>query len=133
MDFWDLFLFSFSYHLGQKVLRILHFLTPKVKVVKVVWSESEMIQPDFNIVFWGEGGVFVVVSAFKNFILKLDMGSLSCLWRWRDTGCHNVHHCQHQSYSGLHIPSYSTYLWNNSWVQTFHCFKIILLPGYKGI
>ena len=33
-----------------------------------------MIQPDFNIVFWGEGGVFVVVSAFKSFILKLDMG-----------------------------------------------------------
>ena len=28
-----------------------------------------MIQLDFNIVFWGEGGVFVVVSAFKSFIL----------------------------------------------------------------
>ena len=133
MDFWDLFLFSFSYHLGQKVLRILHFHTPKVKVVKVVSSESEMIQLDFNIVFWGEGRVFVVVSAFKSFMLKLDIWSQSCLWRGRDTGCHNVHLCQHQSYSGLHIPSYSTYLWNNSWVQTFHCFKIILLPGYKGI
>ena len=33
-----------------------------------------MIQPDFNNIFlWGEGGVFVVVSVFKNFILKLDM------------------------------------------------------------
>ena len=48
-----------------------------------------MIQPDFNNVFfcvvvffffggeelgWWEGGVFVVTSAFKRFILKLDMG-----------------------------------------------------------
>ena len=33
-----------------------------------------MIQPDFNIVFWGEeGGVFVVDSAFKSFILKVDI------------------------------------------------------------
>ena len=34
-----------------------------------------MIQPDFKIVFFGggEGSVFVVVSAFKSFILKLDM------------------------------------------------------------
>ena len=33
-----------------------------------------MIQPDFNIVFWGEeGGVFVVASAFKSLILKVDM------------------------------------------------------------
>ena len=37
-----------------------------------------MIQPDFNIVFfWGGGGwggeVFVVSSAFKSFIMKLDM------------------------------------------------------------
>ena len=50
-----------------------------------------MIQPDFNNVFflcvrfffffggeelgWWEGGVFVVTSAFKSFILKLDMGN----------------------------------------------------------
>ena len=44
-----------------------------------------MIQPDFNRVFFlvrrrggggggWEGGVFVVTSAFKSFILKLDMG-----------------------------------------------------------
>ena len=48
-----------------------------------------MIQPDFNNVFfcvfvffffggeelgWWEGGVFVVTSTFKSFILKLDMG-----------------------------------------------------------
>ena len=35
-----------------------------------------MIQPDLNIVFFlggGEGGVFVVVSAFESFILKLDI------------------------------------------------------------
>ena len=32
-----------------------------------------MIKPDFNIVFWREGGVFVVASAFKSFILKVDM------------------------------------------------------------
>ena len=36
-----------------------------------------MIQPDFNIVFFGGGGgggeVFVVSSAFKSFIMKLDM------------------------------------------------------------
>ena len=40
-----------GYNLGQKVL----------------------IQPDFNIVFSGEGGVFVVASAFQSFILKPDM------------------------------------------------------------
>ena len=52
---------------------------------------------------------------------------------WRDTthfdaeddyrtGCRNVSHCQQQqSYSGLCSTgrSYSTYLWNNSLVQTF--------------
>ena len=32
-----------------------------------------MIQSDFNIVFWGEGGVFVVASAYKSFILNVDM------------------------------------------------------------
>ena len=39
------------------------------------------------------------------------------------TGFRNVSHCQQQqSYSGLRSPgrSYSTYLWNDSWVQTFH-------------
>ena len=38
------------------------------------------------------------------------------------TGCRNVSHCQQQSYSGLRSPgrSCSTYLWNNSWVQTVH-------------
>ena len=42
-----------------------------------------MIHPDFNIVFFfgggGVGGVFVVVSAFKSFILKLDMVTSSFL------------------------------------------------------
>ena len=32
-----------------------------------------MIQSDFNIVFCGEGGVFVVAGAFKSFILKVDI------------------------------------------------------------
>ena len=66
-----------GYNLGQKVLRILHFLThktpipriwyrydlfPRPTLVKVVYSRSKTIQPDFNIfiVFSGEGGVFVV-------------------------------------------------------------------------
>ena len=42
-------------------------------LVKVVLSGWEMIQLGFNIVFWGEGGVFVVNNAFKIFILKLNM------------------------------------------------------------
>ena len=38
--------------------------------------------------------------------------------RWLCTGCRNVSHCQQQSYSGLRSPgrSYSTYLWNDSWI-----------------
>ena len=45
-----------------------------------------------------------------------------CPWNYC-TGCRKVSHCQQQSYSGLHSPgkSYSTYLWSDSWVQTFHC------------
>ena len=38
------------------------------------------------------------------------------------TGCQNVsRHCPQQSCSGLHSPgrSYSIYLWNDSWFQTF--------------
>ena len=47
------------------------------------------------------------------------------LWLEDDysTGCGNVSHChQQQSYSGPRSPgrSYSTHLWNDSWVQTFH-------------
>ena len=44
-------------------------------------------------------------------------------WRYTThTGCRNVsRHCAQQSCSGLHSPgrSYSTYLWNDSWFQTF--------------
>ena len=39
------------------------------------------------------------------------------------TGCRNVSHCQQQqSYLGLRSPgrSNSTYIWIDSWVQTFH-------------
>ena len=76
------------YNLGQKMLRILRFLTrrtsilqvwylndpfPHPTLVSVVLSGAEMIQPDFNIVLGMKGGVFVIVSAFKIFFLKLDM------------------------------------------------------------
>lgn len=50
--------------------------SPCPMLVKVVESESEMISPDFNIAFLGGmGGVlfFVVVGAFKSFMLKLDI------------------------------------------------------------
>ena len=39
------------------------------------------------------------------------------------TGCRNISHYQQQeAYSGLRSPGwlYSTYLWDDSWVQTFH-------------
>ena len=44
---------------------------PHPTLVKVVKSRLEMIHPDFNIVFFGggEGGIFVVASAFMSFIL----------------------------------------------------------------
>ena len=59
-------------YLGQKVLKILHFLThrmliliiwyhygpsPSTTLVNVVQSRSEMFQPDFNIVLGGRGGI----------------------------------------------------------------------------
>ena len=58
-------------YLGQKVLKILHFLThrmliliiwhrygpsPSTTLVNVVQWRSEMVQPDFNIVLGGKGG-----------------------------------------------------------------------------
>ena len=60
---------------------------------------------------------------------------------WRDTthfaseddyrtGCWNVSHCQQQqSHLGLRSlgRSNSTYFWNDSWVQTFHSFKLYLV------
>ena len=41
----------------------------------------------------------------------------------------NVSHCQQQSYSGTRLPrwSFSTYLWNDPWVQSFHNFNLVLL------
>ena len=46
------------------------------------------------------------------------------MWaKWIDLNeSQNVSHCQQQCYSGLRSPgwSYSTYWWNDSWVQTFH-------------
>lgn len=40
---------------------------------KFEYVECAQNQADFNIVFLGEGGVVVVFSAFKSFILKLDI------------------------------------------------------------
>ena len=53
-------------------------LSPCPTLVNVVQSGAEMTQPDFNVVFWGEGGrgkkeVFVMSSSLKSFILKLDI------------------------------------------------------------
>ena len=77
-----------GYNLGQKVLRILHILAHKTPIpriwypyglfsrptlVKVVQSGSKLIQPDFNIVFSEEGGVFIVAPVFQSFILKPNM------------------------------------------------------------
>ena len=79
------FVDNFHHNLGQKVFRILHFLTnsmpiPQICYHYVVQSRSGIIHPEFNIFVWGGGGagagrVFVVASAFKSFILKLDMAT----------------------------------------------------------
>ena len=64
---------------------------------------------------------------------------------WRDTthfdseddyrtGCWNVsHYQQQQSCSGLRSPgrSYSTHLWNDSWVQTFHSNKYFFMWKWR--
>ena len=42
---------------------------------KVVQWGAEMIQPDFNVVFWGKRKVFVIASALRSFILKLDIAT----------------------------------------------------------
>ena len=49
------------------------------------------------------------------------------------TGCWNVSHCQQQSYSGLCSPrqSYSTFIWNDSCVQTFHNYYSIIICTAK--
>ena len=82
-----------THNLGQKVLRILHFYTHRTSIPwigtavapplaprgSILFRRGQLIQPDLNIVFLrlvqtgGGGGVFVVASAFKSFILKLDI------------------------------------------------------------
>ena len=42
---------------------------------KVVQWGAEMIQPDFNVVFWGKRKVFVIASALRSFVLKLDIAT----------------------------------------------------------
>ena len=55
-----------------------------------------MIQPDFNVVFWGKRKVFVIASALRSFVLKLDIATSkvvafykrelkSCTWFYRET------------------------------------------------
>ena len=73
------------------MLRILHFYTHRTSIPwigtsvapplaprgSILFRRGQLIQPDFNIVFLGAvqkgGGVFVVASACKSFILKLDI------------------------------------------------------------
>ena len=74
------------------MLRILHFYTHRTSIPwigtavapplaprgSILFRRGQLIQPDFNIVFLRlvqkrGGGVFVVASAFKSFILKLDI------------------------------------------------------------
>ena len=72
------------------MLRILHFYTHRTSIPwigtavapplaphrPILFRRGQVIQPDFNIVFLGavqKGGVLVVASAFKSFILKLDI------------------------------------------------------------
>ena len=77
------------YNLGQKVLRILHFLTqrtaipqiwyhygpsPHPNLVNVVKAGSEMIQLDFNIVFLGGGGV--VAKWYQELYLETRHGNI---------------------------------------------------------
>ena len=53
---------------------------------------------------------------------------------YRGTFCWNGSHCQQESYSGLHSPgrSCSIYLWNDLWVQTFHCSKLFIIANSEG-
>ena len=72
-------------YLGQKVLKILHFLThrmliliiwyhygpsPSTTLVNVVQSRSEMVQPDFNIVLGGRGGGICSCQCFPELYLE---------------------------------------------------------------
>ena len=105
-----------SYNLGQKVLRILHFLTHRTPILRIwyhydpclyfilvnlVQSGAKMIQADFNL---GEGargrggeggGVFVIAGALKSFILKLPIVAsifLNILW-WGQSTPQMLHEC----------------------------------------
>lgn len=40
----------------------------------IQWG-AEMIQPDFNVVFWRKREVFVIASASRSFVLKLDIAT----------------------------------------------------------
>ena len=79
------------YNPGQKVFKIFHFLnhrtaipqiwyhygpSPHPRLVSVVQAGSEMIQLDFNIVFLGERGVFVVAKYFQELYLETKHGNI---------------------------------------------------------
>ena len=79
------------YNLGQKVLRILHFLTQRIAIpqiwyhygpsphpslVNVVQAGSEMIQLDFTIAFLEERGVFEVAKCFQELYLETKHGNI---------------------------------------------------------
>ena len=80
-----------THYPGQKVLRILHFLTHQMLIpwiwyhcgpstcptlVKVVSSGSEMIQPDINIVFLGGRGIIFSCQCFQELYLETRHGNI---------------------------------------------------------
>ena len=70
-----------GHNLGQKVLRILHFLTHGTAILQIWYWYGQSclvgIRNDPaglpNCFFWGKGDYFVVARAFKCFIFKLNM------------------------------------------------------------
>lgn len=63
-----------NYNLGLKtpLPPIWYFSDPlhHPTLVNVIQCGAEMIQQDFNVIFWGTGEVFVIASAFKELCLK---------------------------------------------------------------
>lgn len=84
-------------NLGQKVLRIFHFLNHRMPILRICyrcgtppltppWSkffsrDQKRSSRASTLFLWGQGGVSVVASAFKSLMLKLDtvMSQRFCL------------------------------------------------------
>ena len=68
-----------NYNLGHKtpLPPIWYFSDPfhHPTLVNVIQCGAEMIQPDFNVIFGGKGEVFVIASALRSFVLKLDIAT----------------------------------------------------------